>query len=149
MRLVPLFSEPDVNFQCPRNVTAKKEHENQRNGVGRRDSDDKKIEVHPIALSIVGGLLSVVLMVLGYFFKSWGDNVTYEIHQLRIVVQEQVKESAANNEWKSDMGRWRDNVDEHFHSIDDQLSANKRARRYQQKAAKLLPSTTTDTKSKP
>ncbi len=93
-----------------------------RENRGRRHSDRLvPLEIHPVAISVGVGVLSVILAVLGYFFKSWGDNVTYEIHQLRIVVQDQAQESAANSEWKTDMGRWRDGVDAHFQVIDDKL----------------------------
>jgi hypothetical protein len=124
-----------------------------RSNRGRRQEDSSghinRLEVHPIAISVGVGILSVLLAVLGYFFKSWGDNVTYEIHQLRIVVQDQAKESAANSEWKSDMGRWRDDVDGHFREIDDQLSAQERAGKYRFKGSKFSAAPTPTQKSKP
>lgn len=93
-----------------------------RNTKGRRHDDYKKnIEVHPVALSVVAGFLTVVLSIAGYFFKGWADNITYEIRQFRLVAEKQIAETATNNEWKNDMSQWRNGVDSQLKDMDNRM----------------------------
>ena len=99
--------------------------ENCRSGKGRREEDREKIrriEMHPVAVSLVGSVLALLLTVIGYMAKGWAENITTEIHLLRQSVERQSSDSSANAQWRDDMGRWRDGIDKHLHDIDDKIT---------------------------
>jgi hypothetical protein len=98
---------------------------NYRSGMGRRNEDQDKvrrIEMHPVAISLVGSVLALLLTVIGYMAKGWAENLSTEIHLLRQSVEKQSQDSSANAQWRDDMGRWRDGVDRHLHDIDDKIT---------------------------
>lgn len=89
---------------------------------GRRDDDYRRnIEIHPVALSVMAGVFTILLSIAGYFFKGWADNITYEIRQARVATEKQLSETGANNEWKNDMSRWRGDVDNQLKEIDTKM----------------------------
>ena len=93
-----------------------------RNTKGRRHDDYKKnIEVHPVALSIVAAVFTIIIGIAGYFFKGWAENITYEIRQFRLAAEKQMSETAANNEWKNGMSKWRDDVDMQLKDMDNRM----------------------------
>lgn len=79
---------------------------------GRRTDDHKKnIEIHPVHLMFLGIALSLVTSVFGYLAKSWADNITYELRQFRLTVQELVKQNAQTDVWKEDVNRRLDSLE--------------------------------------
>lgn len=78
----------------------------------------RRIEVPPVVFSLGAGMAAVLISAAGYLFKTWTDSITYEIHQLRLTAEKQLIDSAANNEWKSDMSKWRDSVDKRLSECD-------------------------------
>lgn len=102
--------------------TAHTDHEPVRVTKGRRLEDrHRNIEIHPVAVSVVGGTITLLLMVSGYFFKGWADNMMNEIHLLRTAAEKQLTETATNNEWRNGMSKWRDDVDVHLKDVDNRL----------------------------
>ena len=95
-----------------------------RKNLGRRLTDIKErklIQIHPLAITIGVGVVSVLLASLGFLIKTWGENMTYEIRQLRLAVEKQSAEAAINGQWKTEMSKWRDTVDGHFKEVDNRL----------------------------
>ena len=109
-------------------------YEDTRMGRGRRESDSKhgsRIEVGPLAIFILGAVLTIVVAVVGYSYKSSQDNTTYEIHALRTDLGKVLQDRAADAEWKTDMSRWRDQTDGKLDGLDqrlDTLQARQNAR---------------------
>lgn len=104
--------------------------EDTRMSRGRRASDHQhgsRIELHPLALLAIVTVLGIV----GYQYKAGSDNTAYEIHQLRISLEQVLQQNAKADEWKTDMSRWRDQTDQKLDGIDqriDTLQARQNAR---------------------
>lgn len=95
-------------------------YEDTRMGRGRRASDQQhgsRVEFHPLALLAI----VTVLGIIGYFWKGSQDNTAYEIHQLRISLEQVLQQNAKADEWKTDMSRWRDQTDTKLDGLDQRL----------------------------
>ena len=86
---------------------------------GRREMDrHQHIMIHPVIASCVGGALLILLSIIGYLSKGFAENIMKELHELRLVAEHQLEESAKNNERWENMSTWKDDVDGHLHELD-------------------------------
>lgn len=95
-------------------------YEDTRMGRGRRESDRRhgsRIEVQPWVLLVI----TAVLGIIAYQYRSGQDNTAYEIHQLRISLEQVLQQNAKADEWKADMSRWRDQTDTKLDGLDQRL----------------------------
>lgn len=92
-----------------------------RSRLHRHDDQGFVLAVHPLLVSVIGGVFTMLVLVIGWFSKDWANNITTEIHLLRLSVEKQNAEQAANAEWKSSMSKWRDDADSHFRDVDNRL----------------------------
>lgn len=108
-------------------------YEDSRSGRGRRESDHMgtRVEIHPFLLVGLTAVVTIVITIIGYQWKTSQDGMTYEIHQLRTDLAKVLQDNAKESEWKDEMSKWRDQTDGKIDGLDhriDNLQARQNAR---------------------
>ena len=97
---------------------------------GRRLIDEATpIYVHPLALSAVGGLLTLLMLLIGWLGKNKIEDVTYELRDLRQMIVKQNTANATTSEWRNQVEdwhhttvQWRAEVNAHVDDLDKRIT---------------------------